>query len=142
MENYGELRAYFFQNMYLQGIHAGIQSQHTTVEMFLSYSKSKSQKAKMLYDWADNHKTTIILNGGYTSNLIKISALLKDKRNPLPWSDFCESTDALNGALTNVGVIVPEKYYSVKVVDACQWLDYTPWEIQFMEVLQSCRLMN
>lgn len=108
-----ELRAYFFQNMYLQGIHAGIQSQHTTAEMFLKYNYQPGPGA-MLYDWAHNHKTTIVLNGGYASNLERLALMLTSKDNPYPWAFFKESEEALNGCITNVGIILPEKVFGLK----------------------------
>jgi hypothetical protein len=110
MENQ-ELRAYFFQNMYLQGIHAGIQTQHCTAEMFVKYLPFENRCSDMLYDWANHHKTTIILNGGYASNLHRIVDLLTSPDNPYPWAYFCESEEALEGCITNVGVIVPKTVY-------------------------------
>lgn len=158
-----ELRAYFFQNMYLSGLQAGLQSQHTTAEMFVKYNSyaiaagggksshigSSMKKIGMLYSWASDHKTTIILNGGYSSNLQKIVDLLEDSQNPMPFNFFHETEDALNGALTNVGVIVSDRYWKVKVEEAKRsnhftltGINYTEWEFKFMEVLQGCRLIN
>ena len=116
-----ELRAYFFQNMYLQGIHAGIQSQHTTVEMFRKYTKLRESRSRiaeldydMLVDWADNYKTTIVLNGGYAVNLERIKTLFQSQDNPYPWASFNESAEALSGCITNVGIVVPEKVFGLR----------------------------
>ena len=104
MENQ-ELRAYFFTNMYVVGIHAGIQAQHCTTEMFLKYQPDgfvpeslgcmEHLKEDILYDWARDYKTTIILNGGYQGNLERITTILDNENNPYPWDFFCESDDAL-----------------------------------------------
>tara|TARA_R110002020_G_scaffold475286_2_gene709424 strand:+ start:332 stop:790 length:459 start_codon:yes stop_codon:yes gene_type:complete len=106
-------RAYFFNNMYLTGIHAGIQAQHCTAEMFIKYSGSDwySSLGETLKEWAFNHKTTIILNGGYASNLTRIENLLNESSNKYPWACFNESMDALEGCITSVGIILPEEIY-------------------------------
>ncbi len=140
MENQG-LRAYFFQNMYLTGVHAGIQSQHTTAEMFVKYNMKEGYL--VLADWARYHKTTIVLNGGYASNLVRICKLLDNPENPYPWAYFKESEEALNGCLTNVGVILPERVFSADVdyqENYCQTL--TDWEVQLAKEVSQCRLMN
>lgn len=108
----GKLRAYFFNNMYFSGIHAGIQSQHTTAEMFTKYNRDACQY-DMLFDWADNHKTTVVLNGGIQTDLMELQAIFSSKDNPYPWAYFNESKEAANGCLTNVGIIVPEKVYNM-----------------------------
>lgn len=137
------MRAYFFQNFYLQGIHAGIQSQHTTAEMFVKYSIGSEQHS-MLFDWAINHKTTIVLNGGTQSDLLAIEKLLDNCK--FPWAAFREATDALNGALTNVGVILPEYIYNAPKVDNDDWYEsswqFTEPEIEFIQMLQTKRLMT
>lgn len=137
------MRAYFFQNFYLQGIHAGIQSQHTTAEMFVKYSIGSTQHI-MLYDWAINYKTTIVLNGGMQSDLLVIEKLLDNCK--FPWASFREETDALNGALTNVGVILPEYIYNAPKVDSDYWWEsswqFTEAEIKFVQMLQTKRLMT
>jgi len=152
-----ELRAYFFQNFYLHGIHAGIQSQHTTAEMFVKYQQhSFCPKKASLYVWAKKYKTTIVLNGGMQRDLIEILSLLESNDNPYPFSYFKEAQHSLNGVLTNVGIILPECIYNynkkyeeaAKVAIntkelACifKWT-LTPWEEKLVEVLSSKRLMN
>ena len=149
-----ELRAYFFQNTYLQGIHAGIQSQHTTAELFCKYSVSNDPDqpmARTLYQWADFHKTTIVLNGGYTSNLERLCTLLDSHPHEYPWACFEESEDALNGCLTNVGIILPEKIFNYtrmkQEIEDTGWGDHTmvnsltPFEIELAREVSQCRLM-
>lgn len=154
-----ELRAYFFQNMYLQGIHAGIQSQHTTAEMFIKYThalmwepdKQEIGQAceNMLYDWAENHKTTIILNGGGQGSLIDLHEFLCSPINSYPWACFYESEDALNGCMTNVGIILPDKIFN-RNKNELLWIDgkgerpeeLSDWEFDLVERVAACRLMN
>ena len=155
-ENLGELRAYFFQNFYLQGIHAGIQSQHTTAEMFLKYQPVDSgyipegfednSDIEMLYEWATNHKTTIVVNGGAQASLQDIVTLFESSENKYPWASFHEAQWSLNGALTNVGIILPEKVFKynklVGLIDEEYLPKLTSWEFQLVEVLSTKSLMN
>lgn len=147
-----EYRAYFFQNFYLQGIHAGIQSQHTTAEMFLKYSRG-CDKGDFLYEWAENHKTTVILSGGMQQDLETIYHHLSLKENPYPFSKFHEAAFSLNGALTNVGIILPDRIFKAPYLsehfDGDEIFEQyrfenklTEWEVEFIRILKSKRLMN
>lgn len=152
------LRAYFFQNFYLQGIHAGIQTAHTVAEMSVKYSgyakTEETELTKHMYgDWARDHKTIIVLNGGMQSDLELIADHLRKNENPYPWDLFREDKDALNGALTNVGIVLPEKVfeYNNKVREHQEHInttreviipDLTDWEIELTKILGSCRLMS
>lgn len=107
-------RAYFFGNHYISQIQHGIQAAHATAELFLKYN-GDSPETRALYDWAINDKTMILLNGGFQSNLINVYAVLITlcEKLKLPYAKFHEEVDALNGALTNVCVIVPEEIYGI-----------------------------
>ncbi len=134
------MRAYFFGNMYLSSIQQGIQAQHTTSELFIKnreidlyeYTKEtgdnppkslvdSAKKTELLYEWAREHKTSILLNGVFSSTLRELIARFNTKHNPYPWTYFCEDEDAIGplvpttdgsgGALTCVGIILPEKIY-------------------------------
>lgn len=111
------MRAYFFGNMYFAGIHAGIQSAHTLSEMFVKYGNAPStgpdgnQQWLILNHWAAEHKTMVLLNGGYSEELRSLISFFEDDRNPLPWAYFNESIEAADGCLTCVGIILPEEFY-------------------------------
>jgi len=109
------MRAYFFGNMYLSSIQQGIQAGHVIHELFLGYPQTQiekmSEEEKMLWDWANDHKTVCLLNGGYSENIRALCELFCSHRNPYPWANFCEGIDALDGALTCVGIVLPEKIY-------------------------------
>jgi hypothetical protein len=112
-----EFRAYFFTNMYMNGIHAGIQAGHAAVEMSIEYNAIYEQ-------WAADDKTVIVLNGGPQISLEHIFVDLAVYSRHItyeidrvgipmrmPVADFRESFDCLNGALTAVGIIVPDRLY-------------------------------
>lgn len=115
------MRAYFFGNMYLSSIQQGIQAQHCTTNMFKKYLPrpdvageccfDASEQSVQLMEWAHDHETDILLNGGYSSNLREIGTALDDTENQYPWSFFNEGYEALDGALTCVGIILPEEIY-------------------------------
>jgi hypothetical protein len=98
--------------MYLSSIQQGIQNAHVVADMFIKYdTDGDAQQERKLYDWAENHKTMILLNGGYSETIRNLLTFFCDKQNPYPYKSFCEGQDALDGALTCVGIILPEKIY-------------------------------
>jgi len=113
------MRAYYFGNMYLSSIQQGIQAAHATADMFVKYQSHNEeyQEAKdMLHDWAENHKTMILLNGGYSETIRGMLNFFEDNQNPYPFAPFYEGEDALDGALTTVGIILPEKIYTASAL--------------------------
>lgn len=119
-----KLRAYFFGNMYISPIQHGIQAAHVVTKMFSAYGHRKlSNPTDMLYDWADVGVTKILLNGGYQSNLADVFSIFEfiAPKLELPFAKFHEEESALNGALTSVGIVVPQEIY--EKVDEKNWLD-------------------
>ena len=106
------MRAYFWGNMYLSSIQQGIQAAHVVGDMFCKYTDNEFGAERALYDWAENHKTMILFNGGYQSKLTVIEDALKANKKHA-WAAFREEEDSLNGALTSVGVILPEYVYTL-----------------------------
>ena len=108
------MRGYFLCNMYLSSIQCGIQSAHVVAEMFIKYRGLAAEST--LIEWATNHKTMILLNGGYQSELEEFYNYVltagRDQTNHYPFAIFHEELDALNGATTSVGIILPEKVYA------------------------------
>lgn len=112
------MRAYFFGNMYLSSIQQGIQAAHAVHEMFVRFPERNNQgdnnikfDGDFLWEWATEHKTMILLNGGYAATIQELVDFFNDGTNPYPWADFHEEEASLNGALTTVGIILPEKIY-------------------------------
>lgn len=106
-------RAYFFGNYYLSGVQQGVQAIHVTSEMFKKYQyESKKNKHEsenhVLKNWTCDGKTVILLNGGNSAALQTLCTVFNSKKNPFPWAFFNEDDASLNGALTSVGIILPE----------------------------------
>lgn len=104
------MRLYAFSNMYLSSLQNGLQTAHVVAEMFTKYT-AEMQQAAILEHWAEEHKTIVILNAGYSEEIRSLIQFFKHTDNPLPWAYFCEGKDALDGALTCVGIIIPEEFY-------------------------------
>jgi hypothetical protein len=116
------MRAYYFGNMYLSSIQQGIQADHCSGEMVVKYAPHidtetkdwvcpDTDKYQQMYSYLKDHKTDILLNAGYSATLHEIFAGLSDAENPYPFAKFHESEEALDGALTCVGVVIPEAIY-------------------------------
>lgn len=106
-QNKSKYRAYFFGNMYLSGIQHGIQAAHVVTKMMTTYNDDTPERTVIL-EWATECMTKDLRVGGYQSTLNTIHEILS-KTCPVigvPFSKFHEETDALNGALTSVGVIL------------------------------------
>jgi hypothetical protein len=124
----------------------------------------------MAFEWAEEYKTTILLNGGMDKNLSDLVGFLDHKDNIYPWEFFRESAEALNNALTNVSIVLPENIYMYKkwvetphteIKDGGRTLEvftegdgdgvyspgflvyrYTRWEVELIERINDMRLMN
>ena len=106
-----ESRAYYFGNMYLSSIQQGIQAAHVTAEMFRKYRNIDMNTSSMLFDWAINHKVMVLLNAGYGAEISSLVAFFDEGQNPYPYAYFRESQEALDAALTCVGIILPDTVY-------------------------------
>jgi hypothetical protein len=113
------MKAYFFTHSYLSSIQKGIQAAHCLAEMALgcvSYTGYTEHPNKKLLggfkEWAEDHKTIIILNGGNCAALWDIwHTLCKmqyDLHTEYPQDHFYEDGATLNQAITSVGIIIPE----------------------------------
>lgn len=135
------MRAYFFTNFYLSQIQHGIQSCHVMHEMFRKYNDDRTlfnkEHQQLLHDWADNHKTIIVKNGGDTETMHNIKELCE--KMYLPWAYFNEPS--LDNALTCIGVIVPEEYYDKNISNRlCKSWCRSPIQNDFVYLVQNSRL--
>lgn len=125
MKNY---RLYTFVNFYLSGIQKGIQTAHVVSELFYRYRSRADAfvdaETEVLYDWATNYKTIIVLDGGNSQQLIDLHRFIfawqscefkhaGAEKYLLPFRRFYEDEASLNGALTCVGVVLPDDIYDV-----------------------------
>lgn len=102
------MRGYFLTNMYLSPIQCGIQSAHCIHEMFVTYATCNlaPDARSILWSWAEEHKTMIVLNGGTSDDLQEVFDFLMRGPGGYPYEKFYEP--GIDGALTCVGVILNE----------------------------------
>jgi hypothetical protein len=121
-----ELRMYGLVNYQLSGIQKGIQFGHSVVE----YSLLDNSLYK---EWALNHKTFIILNGGTTNNnpdnlgtLNKHLETLKEM--DITFSSFCEPD--LGDQLTAITFIVDERVF-LKDNSGYVYKEFEDWLLEY-----------
>ena len=167
------MRLYTFGNYYMSSIQQGIQAGHCIAELFVKYQDTginycddsynasiedieHQEKHDELFDWAENHKTMICLNGGNLQGLKDIEILFQDEQNKFPWATFYEDEMSLGGILTNVAIVVPEYIYeNAAKVRTCEYeikdnqvLDnswnfvcsLSDFEVKLIDLLNSCQL--
>lgn len=151
------MRFYSWVVMYLEGIHAGIQTAHVQGAIHSKYrslvqdeiqevvhgrrgdiwTSKNYQKLKLFEEWESEFLVTQVYNGGYSDSLYRRFNDLSvyAEHFNLPYAKFHESKEALDGALTAVGIIVPEHLYSNKNRDA----DPESNEGAFYRLLHNCK---
>jgi hypothetical protein len=104
----------FVPALYLNSLQSGLQTGHTIAESALS-------NMPMHVEWAEKHKTIIILDAINLKGLKRVRSLLsvliplynsfeEDSRKiPLSW--FHEDEDSLGRMMTCVGAVIPEHIY-------------------------------
>ena len=116
------MRLYTFCNFYLSSIQQGIQTAHIVSELSIQENNTD------YVDWATNHKTIIVLNGGNAQSLEQLyDRLLKEFSAEFQVAYFREDAQSLNGAITAVGILVPESVYEIdldQVDQSNQYPDY------------------
>ncbi len=148
------MRFYGFGNYYLSSLQQGLQAAHTVAELFTKYQTDSVQKS-VLYNWADEHKTMVLLNGGNSLDLINLKShfeYLQELGMHLPFSYFKEDEQSLNNAVTYVGIVVPGKYYEIaseirKLRETeknifLESLILPAWELALIDVLNSYKLAS
>jgi hypothetical protein len=120
-------RLYSLTNMYLSSIQKGLQTAHVVSELSL-FKRTAYQR------WAESDRTIIILNGGNCADLESFEQFLLDLQEEhshnnskkfWPWAAFREDAQSLNGAITAVGIILPESVYTGVGLNAVDSVLYT-----------------
>jgi hypothetical protein len=154
-----DMRFYSFTNMYLPGIHAGIQTAHAVHAMESQYRHLVEEANEedpytdnllMQYStyqsWADDHKTIIVKNGGTQSQLLNLYDDLEELGNELclPTILWREDEDSLNNAITAVGIVVPEDIYTFETPPSMiDWYPINePLEMKLKKLLDSKRFAS
>jgi hypothetical protein len=130
-----ELRMYGLVNYQNTGIQKGIQFLHSVVEYSQMANRLGNDILKQYNEWADNHKTVILLNGGTTNNKIledgKYFGTLNNHKKTLDNlgvfnSGFNEPD--LGDQLTAVAFLLDERIFNKK-----KYPDFKDWLIENYE---------
>lgn len=146
-------RFYGFGNYYLSSLQQGLQAAHAVGNLCVGFKTNTPQHA-IAYEWALNHKTMVLLNGGNSDSLANIHIKLQyfaEKGMTLPFTDFHEDEASLNGALTYVGIIIPSVIYEsaqqlrnsvdkVVFIDILKTEGFKDWEIELMQLMNQFSL--
>lgn len=138
------MRFYSLVNYYLSDLQRGLQTAHAVSEMLVDPNIC-SHKMSKYKDWAKNHKTIIILNGGNSKQLQETYDQLMPLCNSagLPITKFHEDEQSLNNALTCVGMVLPEYVYGRQIGcydgPGSEHVTYSP-EQQIFDIVSKFRL--
>lgn len=136
------MRFYSFTHFMLSPIQQGIQTAHVVHQTFVDTTNDLAKE--MLWDWAKDHKTIIVLNGGNTYDLscLRVRVAQLCSYMGLPHSAFYEDQQSLNGTITAVGCVVPESIYQLSATigndengSTPEQLGYIQAEIELAELL-------
>lgn len=121
------MRYYGFGNYYLSSLQQGLQAHHVCVEMFNDFNdegrpfEDQSEQWRYLNDWARDHKTIVLLNGGNSKDLKELYEFFvagsRQDQNAFPFADFSEDEQSLCGALTSVGIVLSPRIYDTAAED-------------------------
>ena len=119
------MRLYFFVNLHIGGIHAGIQSGHAAMKLARKYRNDEAAQ-NVVDEFIDNHETFVLLNGGESDSMNEILTHLQREDCPLLWQEFRDS--GIDNAMTAIAVLVPEHLYArpEKPIDM--------WEVEFLKL--------
>ena len=124
-----ELRMYGLTNYQLTGIQKGIQFLHGVVEYSQMVNRIGGETLSIYNDWANDHKTVILLNGGTTNYRTKDDGfpfgslnqhVIKLDENKVDFATFNEPD--LGDQLTSVVFIVDERVFNRK-----KYPDFEDW---------------
>lgn len=112
-------RLFSFTNSWLSDLQKGLQTAHVVGALWKKYAidadlKYPYMESSLLNCWLGFENTIIIYKSGDCATLRSISYLLHIEYNPYPWASFHEDENSLNGALTAVGIILPELFVDRK----------------------------
>lgn len=107
------MRFYTYNHLWLSSLQKGLQAGHAAVELMISFEKN-SEEGMIAFDWAENHKTMMLMNGGNSQMLEETYEFfdsLKSEGMNLPFVRFYEDSESLNGSITSVGIVITEEIY-------------------------------
>lgn len=148
-----EFRCYTFTHFMLSSIQQGIQSGHAAMELVNKYYDPDDRfwYGESLWDdivdWIRDNKTIVCLNGGNTESMVELESFLNTYANPFPWVSFHEDESSMEGILTSIAIIIPDRIYDAEVEEQ-YWGgmasqipgEFTEWEWELYHRIKSAPL--
>ena len=123
--------------MYLSSIQQGIQAGHAAVELMRKYKESV-----LVDEWAKEHHTFILLNGGGSRQIADLHKLVTSEHNPYPWAEFRDAD--MDNLQTSICILLPERMFDARSKRVTKGEsvshDFTFWEICLLKTMSKCRL--
>lgn len=151
IEQTPQYRFYGFGNYYLSSLQQGLQAGHAVTELFVNHDVS-SEKYQQVNEWGKNHKTMVLLKGGNSADLADLFNFFKtldEQGMPYAYTKFHEDEQSLGGALTYVGIVLPNEIYDLasklrsKEVDLQTLVANLPaWKVELIQRLNWYGLAN
>lgn len=107
-----DYKAFVFVHTALSPIQNHVQRSHALVELFVKYRNRKDElgeaATEVLNEWARDHKTIVIRDGGISKNMHTILEILQIVCPVVssPYAFFSESNDFMEGLLTSVAFVL------------------------------------
>lgn len=147
-----EYRCYTFTHFMLSSIQQGIQSGHAAMELVNKYYDPEEvtyvqdeHNFEIVLDWIRNNKTIVCLNGGNSESMIELVQFLNTYKNPFPWVTFHEDENSLEGILTSIAIILPDRIYNTDLEELYSMGSFVPgqfteWEWELLNRVKSMSL--
>ena len=146
-----EYRCYTFTHFMLSSIQQGIQSGHAAMELVNKYYneeftfKQDEDAFDTVLTWIRNDKTIVCLNGGDSESMTEWVQFLNTYKNPFPWVTFHEDESSMEGILTSIALILPERIYGVDLEELYAMASFIPgkftsWEWELVNRVKSTGL--
>lgn len=146
-----EYRCYTFTHFMLSSIQQGIQSGHAAMELVNKYYdpevtyEQDEYNFEIVLDWIRDNKTIVCLNGGNSESMIELVQFLNTYKNPFPWVTFHEDENSLEGILTSIAIILPDRIYNTDLEELYSMASFVPgqfteWEWELVNRVKSMTL--
>lgn len=144
-------RFYGFGNYYMSSLQQGLQAGHAITELFVN-NPVDSDKYAQVNQWGKADKTMVLLKGGNSADLAQLFEFFQEQEKlgmPFAYTKFHEDEVSLGGALTYVGIILPNEIYDFssqlrsRIIDI-ETLNATlpSWKVNLIERLNCYGLAN
>jgi len=127
-----EYRVYTFTHFMLSSIQQGIQSGHAATALVDKYYdaeatyKQDEEAFDKILTWIREDKTIVCLNGGNSESMFEWYRFFNTHLNPFPWVKFHEDESSMEGILTSIAILLPDRIYDVDLEELYSMASFVP----------------